>query len=104
MLGAILTLIFPINLCPIIFIWIALLASGLTFHRLASEFASPNAALLASTLYLANPYMLFTAFERTAYAELLAAAWIPLLLLALLRPTPTDLPPPYAPSAASPSP
>ena len=92
MLGAVLTLIFPITLCPTIFIAIALLLSGLTFHKLASEFASPNAALIASTLYLANPYMLFTAFERSALAELLAAAWIPLLLLALLRPTPTDLP------------
>jgi hypothetical protein len=51
--------------------------------------ASPNAALIASTLYLANPYMLFTAFERSALAELLAAAWIPLLLLALLRIRPT---------------
>ncbi|WP_433984956.1 hypothetical protein RBB78_12245 [Tunturiibacter empetritectus] len=32
-----------------------------------------------------NPYMLFTAYERTAYAELLAAAFIPLLLHAILR-------------------
>ncbi len=92
MLGAVLTLVFPINLCPTIFIAIALILSGFTFNKLASEFASPNAALIASTLYLANPYMLFTAFERSALAELLAAAWIPLLLLALLRPTPTDLP------------
>ena len=92
MLGAILTLIFPVNLCPTIFIAIALLLSGFTFHKLASEFVSPNAALIASTLYLANPYMLFTAFERSALAELLAAAWIPLLLLALLRPLPTNLP------------
>jgi hypothetical protein len=89
LLGAILTLIFPINLCPTIFIAIALLASGLTFYKLASHFASPNAALIASTLYLANPYMLFTAFERSALAELLAAAWIPLLLLAALRIRPT---------------
>jgi len=92
MLGAILTLIFPIALCPTIFIAIALLLSGFTFHKLASEFTSPNAALIASTLYLANPYMLFTTFERSALAELLAAAWIPLLLLALLRPAPTDTP------------
>ena len=89
LLGAVLTLIFPINLCPTIFIAIALLASGLTFYKLASHFASPNAALIASTLYLANPYMLFTAFERSALAELLAAAWIPLLLLAALRVRPT---------------
>ena len=73
------------NALPIVFTWIALCASGFTMHRLAREFTSPNAALLASVLYLANPYMLFTAYERTAYAELLAAAWIPLLLLAILR-------------------
>jgi hypothetical protein len=89
LLGALLTMIFPIAACPTIFLFLALLASGFTFHRLASAFASPNAALLASAFYLANPYMLLCAFERSAYAELLAAAWIPLLLLAILRPRPT---------------
>jgi hypothetical protein len=89
LLGAILTLIFPAALTPTVFVFIALLLAGLTFHHLASHFATPNAALIASALYLANPYMLFNAFERTAYAELLAAAWIPLLLLAILRPRPT---------------
>jgi hypothetical protein len=89
LLGAILTLIFPIAATPAIFTFIALTAAGFSMHRLASRFASPNAALLAATLYLANPYMLFNAFERTAYAELLAAAWIPLLILAALRKRPT---------------
>lgn len=71
---------------PIVFIWICLTLSGLTMYRAARAFAEGNAALLASTLYLTNPYMLFTAYERAAYAELLAAAWMPLLLLALLAP------------------
>jgi hypothetical protein len=35
---------------------------------------------------MVNPYMLFTAYERSAYGELLSAAWIPLLLLAVLSP------------------
>ena len=69
----------------IVFPWIVLTASGLAMHRLARAFASPNAALLAAVLYLANPYMLFTTYERSADAELLAAVWIPLLLLAILR-------------------
>ena len=68
-----------------LFTWITLTASGLAIHRLARAFATPNAALLAAVLYLANPYMLFTAYERSADAELLAAVWIPLLLLAILR-------------------
>jgi hypothetical protein len=70
---------------PIIFIWIAIAISGFMMHRLARAFLSANAALIAGTLYLANPYMLFTAYERSAYAELLAAAWIPLLFHAILR-------------------
>jgi hypothetical protein len=70
---------------PILFTWIALTASGLTMYRLARLHAHANAALLAAILYLATPYMLFTAYERTAYAELLAAAWVPLLLHAILR-------------------
>jgi hypothetical protein len=73
------------NATPIVFTWVALTLSGVTCYRLARAFANTNAALLAAILYLANPYMLFTAYERTAYAELLAAAWIPLLLLAILR-------------------
>ncbi|WP_433963743.1 hypothetical protein [Tunturiibacter gelidiferens] len=84
-LGAILTLIFPISATPILYTWLALTASGLALHRLARDFAPPTAALLAAILYTVNPYMLFTAYERTAYAELLAAAFIPLLLHAILR-------------------
>jgi len=89
LLGAILTLVFPIAATPALFTFIALTAAGFAMHRLASHFTSSNAALLVATLYLANPYMLFNAFERTAYAELLAAAWIPLLILAALRKRPT---------------
>jgi hypothetical protein len=73
------------NAVPIVFTWIALCASGFAMHRLAHAFASDNAALLAALLYIVNPYMLFTAYERTAYAELLAAVWMPLILLAILQ-------------------
>jgi hypothetical protein len=89
MLGALLTLIFPIAVVPAIYTFIALSTAGLAMHRLARHFAPPNAALLASVIYAVNPYMLFTAYERTAYAELLAAAWLPLLFLAVLRKRPT---------------
>jgi hypothetical protein len=84
-IGAILGLIFPWTWTPILYTWLALTASGLAVHRLARDFVTPPAALLAAAFYTVNPYMLFTAYERTAYAELLAAAWIPLLLHAILR-------------------
>ena len=71
-------------LVPILYTWIALCAAGLGMHTLLRRYTSPGIALLAATLYLSNPYTLFTAYERTAFAELLAAAWIPLLLLAIL--------------------
>ena len=89
MLGALLTILFPFSAAPAIYTWIALTAAGFALHHLARQYTTPNAAILASALYMANPYMLFNAFERTAYAELLAAAWIPLLLLAALRERPT---------------
>ena len=84
-LGAILGLLMPWTWTPIAYTWIVLTAAGLSLHHLARHFATSTAALLASIFYIANPYMLFTAYERTAYAELLAAIWIPLLLLAILR-------------------
>ncbi len=84
-LGALLGLILPWAATPIVYTWLALTACGLTLYRLAQEFASPTAALLTAAFYMVNPYMLFTAYERTAYGELLAAAWIPLLLHSILR-------------------
>jgi hypothetical protein len=89
LLGAALSLALPITAVPAVFTFLALAAAGLAMHRFAGAFVSPDAALLSAALYLANPYMLFNAFERTAYAELLAAAWVPLLLLATLRKRPS---------------
>jgi hypothetical protein len=89
LVGAAHILHLPTSVAPMLYIWIALAAAGLTMHHLARHFVSPRVALIAAALYLANPYMLFNAFERSAFAELLAAAWIPLLLLAVLRERPS---------------
>jgi uncharacterized membrane protein len=88
LLGALLALTMPLSATPIVFTAIALLGSGTAMYLLARDYASPAVAFLASAVYVASPYMLFTAFERTAYGELLAAAWIPLLLRAALRERP----------------
>ena len=84
-LGGILGLILPWTWTPIVYTWLALTAAGFAHYYLARTFTTPNAALIAATFYIVNPYTLFTAYERTAYAELLAAACIPLLLHAILR-------------------
>ncbi len=84
-LGGLLGMLVPWVVVPVAYTWIALTAAGAAMYRLAREFAGTQAAVVAAALYVANPYMVFTAYERTAYAELLATAWIPLLLAAVLR-------------------
>ncbi len=84
MLGGFLGLFLPWSSVPVAFTWIAVTLSGFTSYRLARRYTSASSATLAATVYLANPYMLFTAYERTAYGELLAAAFVPLLFSAAL--------------------
>lgn len=84
-LGALLGLILPWTWTPIVYTWLVLTAAGFALHYAARSFATPNAALIAAAVYLANPYTLYTAYERSAYGELLAAAWLPLLLYGILR-------------------
>lgn len=91
-LGALLGLLLPWTAVPIVYTWIALAAAGFGMYFLARTLdAGPFASLISALIYIANPYMLFTAYERTAYAELLAAAWIPLLLAGVLRKRVTPL-------------
>jgi hypothetical protein len=85
-LGALLSQVIPLAWTPFLYTWLILTGAGVTLYRLALSFVTPAAAVLAAVFYLVNPYMLFTAYERTAYGELLAAVWIPLLLHAALRP------------------
>ena len=83
-IGSLLLLALPPAVGPAVFSWLALTAAAAGMYALARRFAGAPAALLAAAVYVANPYVLFTAFERTAYAELLAAAWMPLLFRAAL--------------------
>jgi hypothetical protein len=73
------------TVAPILLTWISILVSGCAVYALAREFASGAAATLGACLFVANPYLLFVAYERTAYAELLSTAFIALLLLLALR-------------------
>ncbi|WP_263367245.1 6-pyruvoyl-tetrahydropterin synthase-related protein [Edaphobacter bradus] len=86
MLGALLGLVLPWTWTPIVYTWLALTAAGLALHTVVRRSVPPAAALLAAVVYLANPYTLFTAYERTAYGELLAAAILPFALDSVLRP------------------
>ena len=83
-IGSLLLLALPSAIVPAVFTWLAITGAAVGMYALARRFTGPAAALLAAAVYVANPYLLFTAFERTAYAELLAAAWMPLLFRAAL--------------------
>ena len=85
MLGAMLGSIFGWSASAWWFTAICLLCAGLAMQRLAREFLPPHVAVAAACLYIANPYMLFVAYERTAYGELMASALLPLLFAFSLR-------------------
>lgn len=87
LLGSVLVLALPGASVPAVYTWLAISAAAWSMYRLARRYATANAATLASAVYIANPYLLFTAFERTAYAELLGAAWMPWLFGAALAET-----------------
>jgi hypothetical protein len=90
MLGALLSLVMPWIRVPLVFTMIALGAMGASFFRMAREWMPEDNAALAA-LYVVNPYVLFVAYERAAYGELLAGAWMPLLVLFALRAKPAML-------------
>lgn len=83
-IGSLLTLALPWSGIAYGFTAFTLFLCGVTMHRLLRRWLTPGLAIFGGCLYLVNPYMLFCAYERTAYAELMAAAWMPVLLLAIL--------------------
>ncbi len=91
-LGAVLGTVMPWTWTPLVFVALALLAAGWAFRRMAREWVDDPAATLAACLYFVNPYMMFLIYERGALAELLAAAWMPLVVLNGLRRRPAVVP------------
>ena len=85
LLGGLLGVITGWHAAPVLFVLLALLGAGGSMYLLAREWAPPDAAAFAACLYVANPYTLFVAYERSALGELLAGAWLPLMVLFALR-------------------
>jgi len=84
-LGGIMGAILPWKLVPGAFVWLALTLAGLSMFVLARNWLSLPSALFAAILYALNPYHLLVVYWRSAFAELLTAAYLPLLVLCLLR-------------------
>ena len=85
MAGAALGAILPWKTVPGAYVWVALTLSGCSMFLLAREWLNYQDAVFAAAVYAANPYYIVTAYWRSAFAELLAGALLPLLLLCALR-------------------
>jgi hypothetical protein len=81
MLGALLGCLMSWEIVPSMLTFLSLTAAGLSTRALARQFLTAPTATLAGVVATTTPYALFTAYERTAFSELAAAFWIPLLLL-----------------------
>ncbi|HMF91959.1 MAG TPA: hypothetical protein VKL40_15050 [Candidatus Angelobacter sp.] len=85
MFGAALGKVLPWKLVPGVFIWAVLTAAGCTMFALARNWLPRQDAVFAAALYAVNPYHLVIVYWRSAFAELMASLWLPLLLLFVLR-------------------
>ena len=85
LLGGLLGSILGWHAAPVVFVLLALLGAGISIYLLAREWVAPDAATLAACLYIANPYAMFVTYERSALGELLASAWLPLMVLFALK-------------------
>ena len=85
MLGSFLGLFLPWKLVPGAYIWIVLSLSGLSMFSLARRWLEWRDAVFAAALYALNPYHFVIVYWRSAFAELLAGALLPLLLLWIMR-------------------
>jgi 6-pyruvoyl-tetrahydropterin synthase related domain len=92
LVGAVLGAFLPWTWTPVAFTLIAFIGCGLSCYMMAREWMADDAAAVAACVYLLNPYLIFVAYERTAYGELLSAMWLPLLVLYGLRQNPSLLP------------
>jgi 6-pyruvoyl-tetrahydropterin synthase-like protein len=85
MLGAALSFVVRWNAVPGVFIVIVETVAGLCSFALARRFLPRNAAFFGAACYAANPYALLIVYMRSDFAEQLACALVPLVVLTALQ-------------------
>lgn len=84
-LGAVLSLLLPDAAVPIVYIVLVQTFAGLSAYLLLRRLVARRAAMLGAAFYVINPNALLLSYVRSDFAEQLACAFLPLLLLATLR-------------------
>jgi hypothetical protein len=85
MLGAALTRMMPLTWVPVVFIVLTQTFAGLSAFLLLKRLSSERAAILGAACYVMNPNALLMTYIRSDFAEQLACAMFPLVLLGALR-------------------
>jgi len=85
MLGAALGMVAPWNAVPGVFVVVAQTIAGVSLFALARRFLPGGAALFGAACYAANPYALLIVIMRSDFAEQLACALLPLVVLTALQ-------------------
>jgi uncharacterized membrane protein len=85
MLGAALTRILPLPSVPTCYVILAQTFAGFSAFLLLRRLASRRGALLGAACYVANPNALLMTYVRSDFAEQLACAIFPLVLLGALQ-------------------
>ena len=82
LVGAALGSLLPWSAAPGAYIWLALVVAGMAMWKLGKGLLPAPQATAAAVFFAVNPYNLAIVYFRSDFAELLAVAFLPLLLWA----------------------
>jgi len=85
MLGGALSLLLPGPSLPVVFLVLTSTLAGCSAFALLRRLVPRKAALLGAACYVINPYALLLTYVRSDFAEQLACALLPLLVLSALE-------------------
>jgi hypothetical protein len=84
-MGALLVMSLPPKAVAAAYLFIAMFAAGISMFIFARDWMTEPCAAMVAIVYIGNPYLLLCAYIRSAQAELLTIALLPLIMRVALR-------------------